>query len=159
MTNKRSFFYLIRNFNFNVYYFDVGQADSILIECNDEYMLIDAGNNDDGELIVSKLQSYGIEKIDYLVGTHPHEDHIGGIPFLLQAANSAVALSNDEEESAKICKERGYEGQVIAIIEKYLGSNILDPMKEEGYGYHIYRIKTINGEEILEGSNSGGVVY
>lgn len=65
----------------------------------------------------------------------------------------------DEEESAKICKERGYEGQAIAIIEKYLGSNILDPMKEERYGYHIYRIKTINGEEILEGSNSGGVIY
>lgn len=62
-----------------VSFLDVGQADAILIQNKDENMLIDAGNNEDGKLIVSKLQSYGIEKIDYLIGTHPHEDHIGGM--------------------------------------------------------------------------------
>ena len=46
--------------DFNVYYFDVGQADSILIECNDEYMLIDAGNNSDGEGLVNYLKRLGV---------------------------------------------------------------------------------------------------
>ena len=67
-----------------VYVFDVGQADSILITNNGYNMLIDAGNNEDGDVIVSKLQSYGIERIDYLIGTHPHEDHIGGMDDIIK---------------------------------------------------------------------------
>ena len=62
-----------------VYFIDVGQADSILVINNNEAMLIDAGNNDDGEFVVSFLKNEGIEKIEYLVATHPHEDHIGGL--------------------------------------------------------------------------------
>lgn len=65
--------------NLRVYYFDVGQADSILVVHNNETMLIDAGNNDDGDLVVNNLEKLGIDRIDYLIGTHPHEDHIGGL--------------------------------------------------------------------------------
>ena len=60
-----------------VYYFDVGQADSILIVNNGESMLIDAGNNADGNLVVNNLKTIGINKLTYVIGTHPHEDHIG----------------------------------------------------------------------------------
>lgn len=67
----------------SVYYFDVGQADCTLICCDGEYMLIDAGNNEDGKLIVSQLESMGITQIKYLIGTHPHEDHIGGLDNVL----------------------------------------------------------------------------
>lgn len=66
-----------------VYVFDVGQADSIFVTNNGYNMLIDAGNNDDGELLVSKLEEYGIGRIDYLIGTHPHEDHIGGMDDII----------------------------------------------------------------------------
>lgn len=66
-----------------VYFFDVGQADSMLIQNNGENMLIDAGNNEDGEMLVNNLKTLGIEKIDYLVGTHPHEDHIGGMDDII----------------------------------------------------------------------------
>lgn len=63
-----------------VHFLDVGQADAILIQLPDQQtMLIDAGNNDDGSAVVSYLQQRGINKINYLVGTHPHEDHIGGL--------------------------------------------------------------------------------
>ena len=62
-----------------IHFFDVGQADSILLTNNNESMLIDAGNNKDGATVVNNIKKLGIEKLDYVIGTHPHADHIGGL--------------------------------------------------------------------------------
>ncbi len=70
-----------------VHFIDVGQADSILIEGSEKIMLIDAGNNADSELVKEYLNAQNIEKIDYLVGTHPHEDHIGGLDYVINNFN------------------------------------------------------------------------
>ncbi len=67
----------------SVHYIDVGQGDSILIEYGDAAMLIDAGENDKGEEVVSYLKEEGIEKLDYVIGTHPHSDHIGGLDTVI----------------------------------------------------------------------------
>ena len=65
--------------NLVIRYLDVGQADSILIENNSKFMLIDAGNNSDGKLLVDYFKKLGIKEFEYVVATHPHEDHIGGM--------------------------------------------------------------------------------
>jgi DNA internalization-related competence protein ComEC/Rec2 len=69
-----------------VSFLDVGQADSILIKLpGGKTMLIDAGNNDDGKTVVNFLKSHGVKNLDVLVGTHPHEDHIGGMDDVIEA--------------------------------------------------------------------------
>ena len=77
--------------NLTVDFIDVGQADSILIINNNEFMLIDAGNNEDGEDVVKYLENKGIKKLNYVVGTHPHEDHIGGLDDVI---NSDIQIEN-----------------------------------------------------------------
>jgi hypothetical protein len=68
----------------SVHFLDVGQADSILILTPaGKTMLIDAGNNDDGKLVKKYLDGAGVERIDVLIGTHPHEDHIGGLDYVI----------------------------------------------------------------------------
>lgn len=71
-----------------VYFFDVGQADSILISNNNHHLLIDAGNNEDGPLLVKYIkEKLNIDSFEYVIGTHPHEDHIGGLDDIINNFN------------------------------------------------------------------------
>ena len=72
----------------SVHYIDVGQADSILILLpNGQNMLIDGGNNADGPLVVDYIKNQGIGTLDFVVATHPHEDHIGGLDTVINTFN------------------------------------------------------------------------
>ena len=62
-----------------VHFFDVGEGESALVISDGKTMLIDGGTKAYGDDIVDRLNELGIKRIDYLVGTHPHEDHIGGL--------------------------------------------------------------------------------
>ena len=73
--------------NLKVHFINVGQADSILIEQDSKNMLIDAGNNGDGKLVKNYLIEKGVKTLEYVIGTHPHEDHIGGLDYVVNDFN------------------------------------------------------------------------
>lgn len=62
-----------------VHMIDVGQADSFLLVQDGQIALVDCGTRSTGKEVVEYLQNIGITKIDYLFGTHPHDDHMGGM--------------------------------------------------------------------------------
>ena len=68
-----------------VHYIDVGQGDSELVCCNGEYMLIDAGEPDASDAVLEYLDRHGIDKLDYLVCTHSHSDHCGGLDAVVES--------------------------------------------------------------------------
>ena len=68
-----------------IHFIDVGQADAILVQAGASNMLIDAGNNDDEEILKSYLQKIGVNAFDVVVGTHVHEDHIGSMDYIVNS--------------------------------------------------------------------------
>lgn len=71
------------NPDLEVHFIDVDQADSILIKKGDESMLIDAGNSWDGDKVVDYLKEQNVTNLKYVIGTHPHSDHIGGLDTVI----------------------------------------------------------------------------
>ena len=69
---------------FEIQFIDVGEAESILINNNNKYVLIDAGNNKDGKKLVNYLKEEGVDSFEYVITTHAHEDHIGGMDYIIK---------------------------------------------------------------------------
>ena len=91
--------------NFQIYFMDVGQADSILIANNGEYALIDAGNNEDGKKLVEYFHSLGITSFRYVIATHAHEDHIGGMDDIIRSFSIEHFLMPDVVATTKTFEE------------------------------------------------------
>lgn len=88
----------------SVTFLDVGQGDSVLICQDGEFCLIDAGTPDSADSLVAALRAAGVDELAYLVMTHPHADHIGGMPQVLESFDTGLLILPDlteyDEESA-----------------------------------------------------------
>lgn len=99
-----------------VTYLDVGQGDSIFIRLPDERtMLIDAGEKNNGPMIEDFLHDQEVDRIDFLIATHPHTDHIGGMETIVRSFEIGKIYMPKKSHTSKT-----YESLLSAIQEKGL---------------------------------------
>lgn len=121
------------NSNLEIYFFDVGQADSVLIKSNDDTVLIDAGNRNDGENLANYIKNdLKINDIDIVIGTHPHEDHIGGMNYIIDSFDIGKIYLPDVTSNAKFFEKlldsiesKDYKISVPKIDEKIKLNNLV----------------------------------
>ncbi len=102
-----------------VHYLDVGQGDSIFIELpNNETMLIDAAESYQSENIINYLKNLNYQKIDYVIGTHPHTDHIGGLKDIINTFEIGKIYMPKVVSTTKT-----YESLLMTIKDKNLKIN------------------------------------
>ncbi|MEN6609241.1 MAG: MBL fold metallo-hydrolase [Methanoregulaceae archaeon] len=138
----------------SVTFLDVGQGDSILIQSpSGKTMLIDAGPGEAGPVVSAYLKRQGISVLDIMVATHPHEDHVGGMPFLLKTIPVKEFIDSGYPHTAP-----DYERTLNLIDEKNI------PYRTVRYGDSIrfdpdVTVSVLNpGEKIFEEVNDNSVV-
>ena len=127
-----------------VHFLDVGQGDSIFIELpNGKTMLVDAGENYHGQGIIDYVQTIGYHKLDYVVATHPHEDHIGSMSYIVRnfeigsiympdvTANTATFESLLKAIKAKGLRVKNGRTGVHIIKDGELTADIIAPDKPD----------------------------
>lgn len=128
--------------SFEIHFIDVGQADAALVVCDDQTMLIDGGNREDSDLIYSYLKEQDVAYLDYIVCTHGHEDHVGGIAGGLEYADIGTAFcsvtSYDSKAFENFVNALDQRGTTITVPSSgdsfSLGSSevtIIGPIKED----------------------------
>ena len=104
------------NNEMSVHFIDVGQGDSILIQSPEgKNMLIDGGKKEKGKDVVTYLRQQGIEKLDYVVATHPDADHIGGLLAVLNSISIKNFIDSGKEHTTET-----YENMLQLILDKHI---------------------------------------
>lgn len=110
----------------SVHFLDVGQGDcSLIIMPTGETMLIDTSTKDQADVILEYIDYYKIKKIDYLVLTHPHADHIGSAPKIISSLDIGTVMMPDATTNTRI-----FEQTLNAIDAKNLEITIPKPGDE-----------------------------
>ena len=91
-----------------VHFLDVGQADCALLECDGKYMMIDGGNVEDGQFVISYLQQQGVEELEAVVCSHAHEDHVGGLPSVLAVYPTKAVYAPTKTYSSRVFDNFAY---------------------------------------------------
>lgn len=133
-----------------VHYIDIGQGDCTLIKCGDKAMLIDAGENDKGTQVQAYLESQNVTTLDYVIGTHPDSDHIGGLDVIIYKFDCKTILMPDKTKTTKT-----YRDVVSAMKAKNYTNTLPEVGKEYSLGDATFTIIAPNGE--YESANDSSI--
>ena len=122
-----------------VHFIDVGQGDATLIFQDEHAMLIDGGDNLYGWQIVDYLNYLEIEHLDYVIGTHPDSDHIGGLDTVLENISCDRVLMPDVENDTAT-----YESVIEVLKEQRLERISPKPGEEYTLGTAVFTILAPN---------------
>ena len=103
-----------------VHYIDVGQGDCILIQVNNKNLLIDSGPSSSRKDLLDYLEKLNIKKFDYIIATHPHEDHIGNMDTIIKRYSIGSFYS-----PKVISSSTTFENMISALVDKNLKVNVL----------------------------------
>lgn len=92
---------IVVNGELEVHFIDVGQGDSVLIRQGDNNMLIDAGERHKGKDVLAYLAKQGVTTLDYVIGTHPHSDHIGGLSDVIDTLEVKGVIMPDKSHTTQ----------------------------------------------------------
>lgn len=112
----------------SVHFIDVGQADSALVMTNDGCMLVDAGTTSSEPELYSYLSDMGVESLEYLVLTHPHDDHMGGADMVIERFEVENVVMMDNYSDEPMCVE------LLSLIDEH-DVNVITP--ESGYTFYV----------------------
>lgn len=99
--------------NLKIHYIDVGESDCTLIQYGSKYMMIDAGDTDDHDTVLSYLKSQKVKKLEYLILTHPHADHIGSAADVIEKYSIDKIIMPAVQHTTQT-----YEDVLTAIADK-----------------------------------------
>lgn len=116
-TNK---FNLSKEGYISIHYINVGQGDSILINVNNKNLLIDSGPKDSQNDLLNYLDNLNIHSLDYVIATHPHEDHIGNMSKIIEKYNVISFYSPKVSHTSKC-----FEDMITSLRNKNLKINII----------------------------------
>lgn len=104
-----------------VHFIDVGQGDCALIQTSDKNVLIDCGEESEAGGVISYLRDFGVKRLDYVIATHPHSDHMGGLHRILSELETGEVIMPEIPEDMTPASAF-YEKALDVIEQKNIGA-------------------------------------
>ena len=140
---------------FRITVFDRGNADCILLQTGDRFALIDAAEDDDADKFALYLQRQGIDRLDYVIATHPDADHIGGMDEIVNSTDIGTFMMPYMPEDYEVTTA-AYEKLLTALVEKEITP--LAPEHGQTFIFGNAVIKILSGISQYEDTNDQSIV-